>query len=78
MPLHDGRMHMITPMAPCKITWEGGEINPMPFATVVIPAGLENVYIEGDLKALMSSPCDNEALAAELGYRAENVAGLMD
>ena len=77
MPLHDGRMHMITPMAPCKITWENGEITPMPFSTVVIPAGLENVCIEGDLKALMSSPCDNKTLAEELGYRAENVAGLV-
>ena len=77
MPLHDGRMHMITPMAPCKITWQGGEISPMPFSTVVIPAGLENVYIEGDLKALMSSPCAQEALRRELDYRAENVAGLV-
>ena len=77
MPLHDGRMHMITPMAPCRITWEDGEISPMPFSTVVIPAGLENVYIEGDLKALMSSPCAQEALREELGYRAENVAGLV-
>ena len=77
MPLHDGRMHMITPMAPCKITWEGGEISVMPFSTVLIPAALENVFIEGDLKALMSSPCDNEALIAELNYRAENVAGLV-
>lgn len=78
MPLESGRMHMITTLGPCRITWAEGEIEPMPFTTVLIPAKLDGVCIEGDLKALMSSPSDREALKAKLTYRAENVAGLVD
>jgi mannose-6-phosphate isomerase len=78
MPLMSGRMHMITPMGPCKITWPEGEIDVMPMTTVLIPAALEGVTIEGNLKALMSSPSDREYLKNELSYRAGNVAGLID
>jgi len=78
MPLISGRMHMITPMGPCKITWPEGEIDVMPMTTVLIPAALEGAAIEGNVKALMSSPSDREYLRNELGYRAENVAGLVD
>ena len=48
-----------------------------PFATVLVPAGLE-VQVEGRMNALMSSTSDQEALRAELGYRAERVAGLTE
>ena len=75
MPLEKGRMRIITPMAPCKITWEAGEMEVAPFATVLVPAGME-VQVEGRMNALMSSTSDQEALRAELGYRAERVAGL--
>ena len=78
MPLDSGRMRMLTPMGPCKLTWPEGEIDVMPMTTVLIPAALEDVIIEGNLKVLMSATCDSEALKAELGYRAENVAGLCD
>ena len=78
MPIESGRMHMITPMGPCKISWPEGEIDVMPMTTVLIPAALEGVVIEGNVKALMSSPSDREKLRAELSYRAENVAGLVD
>ena len=44
----------------------------------MVPAQLEGVMLEGDSKVLMSSLPDQEALRAELGYRAENVAGLME
>lgn len=77
MPLEKGRMRIITPMAPCKITWEAGEMEVAPFATVLVPAGLE-VQVEGRMNALMSSTSDQEALRAELGYRAERVAGLTE
>lgn len=77
MPLAPGRMHMVTPMGPCKIVWPEGEIDVAPMTTVLIPAALEGVSIQGDLKALMSSPSDRAALRSELGYRAENVAGLV-
>ena len=77
MPLAPGRMHMVTPMGPCRIAWPEGEIDVAPMTTVLVPAALEGVTIEGDLKALMSSPSDRDALRAELGYRAENVAGLV-
>ena len=40
---------------------------------------MEGLTIESDdCKVLMSSLPDRAALRAELGYRAENVAGLMD
>jgi len=78
MPLIPGRMHMLTPMGPCRITWPEGEIDVMPMSTVLVPAAMENVVVEGDLKVLMSSTSDREYLKNELGYRAENVAGLVD
>lgn len=77
MPIAPGRMHMVTPMGPCRIAWPEGEIDVSPMTTVLIPAALEGVTIQGELKALMSSPSDRDALRAEMGYRAENVAGLM-
>ena len=43
-----------------------------------MPAALEGVALEGETKVLMSSLPNREALRQELGYRAENVAGLMD
>ena len=49
-----------------------------PFSTVIVPAALTDVVLEGRTKVLMSSLPDREALRKELGYRAENVAGLMD
>ena len=77
MPLESGRMRAVTTLGLCKIAWDGGEIEPEPFSTVLIPAKLEGVTIEGNLKALMSSPSDQEALRRELDYRAANVAGLV-
>ena len=47
------------------------------FDSVLVPAGLEGVVLEGDTKVLMSCLPEREKLAAELGYRAENVAGLV-
>jgi mannose-6-phosphate isomerase len=78
MPLEPGRIKMITTLGPCKITWPDGALEPAPFATVVIPATLEGVKISGNLKALLSTPGNPAALRAELGYRAENVAGLVE
>jgi len=79
MPLCDGRMLFITPLGPCTLKWADEELQLMPFDSVVIPAGMEGVTIESeDCKVLMSSLSDREALKAELGYRAENVAGLME
>ncbi len=78
MPLEPGRVQMITTLGPCKITWPEGELEPAPFTTVVIPAALEEVRICGDLKALLSAPADREALRVELGYRADDVAGLAE
>jgi hypothetical protein len=48
------------------------------FDSVLVPAGLESVTLEGETKVLMSSLPDREKLIKELGYRAENVAGLTD
>lgn len=77
MPVSDGRLHAITPLAPCTIEWDEGGFDVMPMTTVLIPAGLENAAIIGDMKALMTSVPDTEALKELLGYRAENVAALV-
>ena len=78
MPLESGRMLFLTPMSPCTLKWGDEEMELNPFDSVVIPAALEGVVLEGDTKVMMSSLPDREALRAELGYRAENVAGLME
>ena len=79
MPISDGRMLFITPLAPCRICWGEESMDLMPFDSVVVPAGLEGVVLESEeCKVLMSSLSNREALREELGYRAENVAGLME
>jgi len=71
-------MLFLTPMSPCMLKWGDEELMLDAFDSVVIPAALEDVVLEGDTKVMMSSLPDREALRAELGYRAENVAGLME
>lgn len=78
MPLESGRMLFLTPMSPCALSWGGESLALNPFDSVLVPAALQDVVLEGDAKVLMSSLPDREALRAELGYRAENVAGLVD
>ena len=71
-------MLCLTPLSECTVHWDGGTLTLKPFDTVVIPAALDGVVLEGNTKVLMSSLSDREKLRGELGYRAENVAGLMD
>ena len=78
MPLASGRMLFLTPMGPCTLRWGEGSMELKPFDSVIVPAALEGAVLEGDTKVLMSSLPNREALREELGYRAENVAGLMD
>lgn len=78
MPLRSGRMLLLTPLGECSLRWGDESMALTPFSTVIVPAALEGVTLEGCTKVLMSSLPDREALRAELGYRAENVAGLMD
>ena len=78
MPLESGRMLFLTPTAPCTLRWEDDALELEAFDSVVVPAALEGVRLEGSSKVLMSSLPDREKLRAELGYRAENVAGLCD
>lgn len=78
MPLESGRMLFITPLSPCVLRWSDGEMELNGFDSVLIPAALEGVELEGNTKVLMSSLPDRETLARELGYRAEDVAGLTD
>ena len=78
MPLESGRMLFITPLTPCVLRWGDEEMTLKAFDSVLVPAALEGVVLEGETKVLMSSLPDREALRKELGYRAENVAGLMD
>ena len=78
MPLDDDRMLFLTPLGECTLTWEGGTLDLGLLDTVVIPAALEHVVVEGSTKVLMSSLPAQEKLRAELTYRAENVAGLVE
>lgn len=78
MPLESGRMLLLTPMSPCIIRWDAESLELNPFDSVLIPAAMEGVVIEGNAKILMSCLPDKNALKAELDYRAENVAGLLD
>lgn len=79
MPVDDGRFLFLTPLAPCTIRYGEESMEVAPFDTVVIPAGLRDVRVESeDCKILMSSLPRREELRAELTYRAENVAGLLD
>lgn len=79
MPVCDGRMLFLTPLGPCTLKWGDEVLELMPFDSVLVPAGMEGLTIESeDCKVLMSSLSNREALKAELGYRAENVAGLTE
>lgn len=78
MPLDFEYMAFVTPMGECKLGWDGGEMELMPFETALIPASLTSAWIEGRLPVLCSTLPNREKLRAELNYRAENVAGLMD
>ena len=79
MPVSDGRMLFLMPLGFCTLRWGDEEMQLSPFESVVIPAGLADAYVESDdCKVLMSAPSDRAALREELGYRAENVAGLTD
>ena len=76
MPLESGRMLFLTALAPCTLHWDDEEMEIAPCATVVVPAGLEGAVLSGNAKVLMASLPQQEKLRQELGYRAENVAGL--
>ena len=78
MPLESGRMLFVTPLGPCALHWGEEALTLNPFDSVLIPAALEDVVLEGETKVLMSSLPDRPALIQELGYRAENVAGLVE
>lgn len=78
MPMASGRMLLLTPLGECALRWGEDSMELTPFSTVIVPAELEGVVVEGHTKVLMSSLPNREALREELGYRAENVAGLMD
>jgi len=78
MPLPAGKMAFITPMGECEIEWNGGKMTLLPFETALVPAKCENVYVSGRLPVLMSGLPEQDKLRNELGYRAENVAGLTE
>ncbi|MBR1821290.1 MAG: class I mannose-6-phosphate isomerase [Clostridia bacterium] len=78
MPLESGRMLFLTPLSPCALRWGDEEMTLKAFDSVLVPAALEGVVLEGETKVLMSSLPDRERLREELGYRAENVAGLVE
>ena len=77
MPLSFKYMAFVTPLDECRIGWDGGEWTLKPFETALIPASVKGVFMGGRLTALCSTLPDREALKAQLGYRAENVAGLV-
>ena len=78
MPLEGGRMRFLTPLTACTLSWPGGELELKAFDSVIIPAGLDGAALTGETKVLTASLPDRPALAAALGYRAQDVAGLVD
>ena len=66
-----GRMYFLTPMAPATLQWADGSLDLEPFDSVLVPAQMEGVVLEGEGKALKSGAPDQPSLRAELGYRAE-------
>lgn len=76
MPLEAGRMLFLTPLVPCRLGWPGGEMALNAGESALVPAALAGVYVAGRGPVLMSTTPDAEKLRAQLGYRAENVAGL--
>ena len=78
MPLESGRMLFLTPLSPCALRWGEEEMELKAFDSVLVPAQLEGVALVGETKVLMSCLPDRPKLIEELGYRAENVAGLVD
>ena len=78
MPLESGRMLFLTPLSPCTLRWGEEEMELKAFDSVLVPAQLEGVALVGETKVLMSCLPDRPKLIEELGYRAENVAGLVD
>lgn len=78
MPLESGRMLFLTPLSPCVLRWGDEEMELKAFDSVLVPAQLEGVALVGETKVLMSCLPDRPKLIEELGYRAENVAGLVD
>ena len=78
MPLESGRMLILTPLGECELYWGGEHMSLNPFSTFIVPAALEEVAIVGHTKVLVSSLPDRARLREELGYRAENVSGLLN
>ena len=78
MPLSSGRMCFLTPMSPVTLRWADDSLELNPFDSVLVPAQMEGVALEGEGKVLLSGTPDQAALREELGYRAENVAGLVE
>lgn len=78
MPLESGRMLFLTPMSGCTLRWGEESMALNPFDSVLVPAALEGVTLEGNTKVLMSCLPDRPKLIEALGYRAGDVAGLVD
>ena len=78
MPLESGRMLFLTPLSACELIWPDGQLPLNAFDSVLVPAALEGVSLKGETKVLMSCLPDRPSLIEQLGYRAENVAGLVD
>ena len=78
MPLESGRMAFLTALGQLTVTWPEGSFTVDPFETVVVPAALEGVVLESTGPVMMSRLPDRAALREILGYRAENMMGLVD
>lgn len=78
MPLPAGRMLLITALGDCTLTWPEGQMRLGCGDTVLAPAYLAGVALQGRMTALCASTPDRAALREALGYRAGAVAGLND
>ena len=76
MPLEGGRMRMITALGEARLSWDGDGLDLKAGDSVLIPAGMDKVYLEGRTTAMCVQTPDGENLKEALGYRADQVAGL--
>ncbi len=77
MPLESGRMTMLTALEPVKLLWQEGELCLTSGDSVLLPAELEGVALEGHGLVMCSRVPDREALHTLLGHKAQQVAGLI-
>ena len=76
LPLTAGRLRLLTPLGPCRLSWAEGALALKAWDSVVIPAALDGAALQGSAEVLLSATPDRAALKRLLGKRADRVEGI--